>query len=564
MRKSDLVVLVAMSLGLLFLSCRGVGERHREAIAKIDLKRGDLKLCGSGQFGEVNFTLGCDPNTAEAFNLALSLLHSFEYTEAEKAFVQVIDQDPGCAMAYWGVAMSNFHPLWAPPSREELQKGSQILEIAKGINSPENVRDYLDAIGAFYTDWEHTDHASRTGNFEAAMARLHQKYKDDKEAAVFYALALNASANPTDKSYTNQRKAGKLLESLFPEQPDHPGIAHYIIHNYDYPELAAMALPTARKYASIAPASAHAQHMPSHIFTRLGLWDESIQSNLNSTASALCYAESIDKDAHWDEEIHGMDYLVYAYLQVGDNTNATAQYDYLRSFKKIFPVNFKVAYTAAAIPARIALENRDWQTAASLELPLSELIPWEDYPWQRSILNFARAMGSIRLGDIATAEEELAVLNANRETLLSLGEAYQANQVAIQIMTIQAWIQNGKGDTEEALKRMSMAVEMENQTTKHPVTPGEVLPAGELLGDLLLEMGLYEEALQAFEADLNLHPNRFNGIYGAALAARQTGNSEKAKTYYRKLLDITKNVNSTRKELLEASTYAKTMAVAGS
>ena len=536
-----------------FTNCKK-NPRPNPELASIGLFRGDLALCGSGQFGEVSFSLACDYETRADFDLAVSLLHSFEYVEAEKAFVNVIDKDPECAMAYWGVAMSNFHPLWSPPSKEELEKGSKILKIAATIPKSERSREYLDAVNAFYTDWETLDHSIRIKRFESEMEQIYNAYPDDKEAAIFYALALKAAADITDKNYTNERKAGAILEALFPDQPDHPGIAHYIIHNYDNPVLAEMALPTARRYAEIAPASAHAQHMPSHIFTRLGLWEESINSNLNSTSSAVCYASSIDENAHWDEEVHGMGYLVYAYLQKGDNDKAQEQFTYLQGFEKVFPANFKIAYTTAAIPSRIALENRNWATAAELQLPLIDIVPWDKFPWERSIMNFAKALGAVHLGDTASAENELKTLKSNRQELIALGDDYKANQVEIQINTVQAWLYMAEGQNEQALSLMQKAVEMESITAKHPVTPGEVLPAVELLGDMLLAMGKSEEALAAYELDLKTHPNRFNGLYGAAKAAKESGNREKMALYFGKLLEISSS-KSDRTELEEAKKF---------
>lgn len=547
----------AISLFLFILiSCQDKRSRSAMELSSIDLLRGDIILCGSEQFGEVSFSSFCNTDTRETFDLAISLLHSFEYAEAEKAFVKVIDMDPECAMAYWGVAMSNFHSLWLQSGTEYLEKGSKILEVAESLPMSEREKDYLDAIGVFYGNWETTDHKVRVLNFEKKMEQVYGKYNDDKEAAIFYALALRASADPSDKSYKNQRKSGEILESLFLKQPNHPGIAHYIIHNYDYPELAELALPIARRYAEIAPASAHAQHMPSHIFTQLGLWDESINSNINSTASALCYAESIDPEGHWDEELHGMDYLVYAYLQIGENQKANEQYEYLKMFKKVFPVNFKIAYSAAAIPSRIALENRNWAEAANLELPPLD-IDWNDFPWQKSILHFARAMGSVRSGDIASSEKELATLHTLHQKLLDLGDKYQANQVQVKINIIQAWIHFKNGKQEDAVALMHEAADMENNTAKHPVTPGEVLPAGELLGDLLLALDRPSKAVDAYENDLKRHPNRFNGIYGAATAAMAIKDREKATKYFQLLLSLTEGSNNNRKEIEEAKEFIR-------
>jgi len=536
------------------LSCQLKRQSNDELLASIDLLRGDIALCGTGQFGDVRFSLSCGPETQESFNLALSLLHSFEYDEAEKAFVKVIDKDPGCVMAYWGVAMSNFHSLWIQSGTDYLEKGSKILQAAQPLPKTEKEKDYLDAIGAFYADWETIDRTTRSLRFEKKMEALYKKYQGDTEVAIFYALALTTVADPANKTYSNQKKSGAILEKLFQEQPNHPGIAHYIIHNYDYPELAEQALPTARRYAQIAPASAHAQHMPSHIFTRLGLWKEAIQSDLNSTAAALCYGKSIDSTAHWDEELHGMDYLLYAYLQRGDNQKAYALHDYLKTFKKVFPVNFKVAYAAAACPSRIALENKNWKEAVAVDMPSIEM-DWKIFPWQLSIIHFTRALGSIRLGNIASAKTELSALNEAHQQLLADKNDYMANQVMIQIKAVQAWLKWAAGEQQLALEEMKEAVAMEYSTSKHPVTPGEVLPAGELLGDLFILLNKPAEALVAYETDLKIHPNRFNGIYGAAVAAKRSGNKTKATEYFKQLLKITEGTDSSRKELEEAQVF---------
>lgn len=537
--------------------CQNKKPKDTVNFEDLNLLRGEITLCGGGDFGEVSFALSCNVDIRQTFDLAISLLHSFEYEEAEKAFVKVIDADPECAMAYWGVAMSNFHALWLQPGTDYLEKGAMVVKIANSTAKGEREKAYINALAGFYNNWETMSHKERVQKYEQEMYKVYQKYRDDEEAAIFYALALLATADPADQSYRVQRKSGAILESIYPNQPNHPGIAHYIIHNYDYPELAELALPTARMYAQIAPASAHAQHMPSHIFTRLGLWDESISSNIESTNSALCYSVSIDPDAHWDEELHGMDYLVYAYLQIGDNQQAIAQYEYLKTFKKVFPVNFKVAYTAAAIPARIALENKNWEAAAHLEMPLLNL-DWNMMPWQESIVYFARAMGAVRQGDVSTAQKELTHLLANREKLIKADDDYKANQVLIQVKTIEAWIALANENQATAITFMREATEMEYGTNKHPVTPGEVLPAGELLGDLLLAANQPAEALKAYEYDLKQHPNRFNGIYGAASAANKSGNEELATKYFRQLVELTKNAKVDRPEVVEAKKYLRT------
>jgi tetratricopeptide (TPR) repeat protein len=542
------------------IACKDNLVKPNPALATIDLKRGDILLCGNPQFGAVSFALDCKYDVRETFDLAISLLHSFEYNEAEKAFVKVIDADPECAMAYWGVAMSIYHELWAPPGPKELKKGTVLLEIAEALRKSERSEHYLDAIKVFYKDWETLDHKTRELLYEKKMEQIYLSQKDDTEAAIFYALAITSAADPNDKTYSRQKKAGAILQKLFKEKPNHPGIAHYIIHTYDYPEIAQSALSTARRYAEIAPASAHAQHMPSHIFTRLGLWQESIDTNINSALSAVCYAESANPGANWAQEIHAMDYLVYAYLQQGNNKEVDAQNAYLKSMKKIFPLNhFAVAYTANAIPARIALENRQWKEAANLERPNIEF-DWNKFPWSKSILHFARAMGSARSGGIASAENELNIIESLHKELLEMNSAeatYKAGQVRIEIKTTEAWINLAKGNNDEALALMKLASKLESETSKHPVTPGEVLPADELLGDMLLALNQPEEALIVYEENLKGHPNRFNGLYGAAIAAEKSGNGEKATLYFKQLIELTKNSKSNRPELSEAKTYIK-------
>ncbi|NAY91102.1 hypothetical protein GTQ34_04145 [Muricauda sp. JGD-17] len=559
MRHSNLVLIFAITILLFsFLACKNNQPKPNPALASIDLLRGDILLCGNPQFGDVSFSMECNYDTRKAFDLAISLLHSFEYAEAEKAFVKVIDADPECAMAYWGVAMSIYHELWAPPGPKELEKGSKLLEIAETLPKSDRAKDYLDAIGVFYKDWETLDHRSRELLYEKKMEQVYLNNEDDIEAAVLYALSLTSSADPNDKTYKNQRKSGAILEKLFVEYPNHPGIAHYIIHTYDYPEIASLGLTTARRYAEIAPSSAHAQHMPSHIFTRLGLWEESVHTNLNSSSSAICYSESVSAEGHWSQEIHAMDYLVYAYLQLGDSKKVAEQNAYMKSIKKSFPSNhFAVAYTANAIPARIALENRNWKEAANLELPTLEF-EWDNFPWERSILHFAKAYGSVRSGHIPAAEKELEIIKTFHQQLLDVNNAesiYKAGQVQIEIKIIEAWTALAKGDNEEALMVMKLASELESKTSKHPVTPGEVLPADELLGDMLLLLDKPGEALAAYEVNLEGHPNRFNGLYGAAVAAKRTGNEEKAVLYFEKLMKLTENSNSDRLELKEAEEF---------
>ncbi|GAB3868986.1 hypothetical protein GCM10028824_15210 [Hymenobacter segetis] len=527
------------------------------AITQLSLKRGQVITCGASnqQLGAVQFKVSCGAAAQADFDLGLKLLHSFEYDEAEKVFAKIIDKNPACAMAYWGVAMANFHPLWTPPAEPELQKGLKAITLAQSITQKTaREADYIDAIAAFYQDADHADHRTRCGRFEKAMEALHTKYPADKEATIFYALALNASANPADKQFVNQKKAGQLLAALYPNEPNHPGIIHYIIHTYDYPELAELALPAARKYAAVAPSSAHALHMPSHIFTRLGLWEECINSNLASVASAQCYAQEAGLPGHWDEELHGMDYLMYAYLQRGENALAQQQWDHLQNIKIVTPQNFKVAYAFAAIPARYLLENRRWQEAAALEINRPDF-PWQDFPWQRAIVHFTRALGLVHSNKVVAAKAELQALKELQGKLLAQKDEYKARQVEIQVKAAEAWILWREGQGDAALELMHAAADLEDGTEKHPVTPSEVLPARELLGDMLLQFNKPQEALMAYEANLRKHPNRFNGLCGAGLAASRAGDAAKATRYYQQLLRVANLAKSDRPEIAAAQQF---------
>jgi len=551
------VLILAWTILSLLPSCKNKSQQLTPKLSDIPLLRGELLLCGSEGFGEVDFSLSCHYEVRPTFDLALSLLHSFEYEEAEKAFVQVLDADPDCAMAYWGVAMSIYNCLWLQSDHTYLEKGKRLLKIARDIPKSELAADYINALNVYYTDWETVDKPTRQRRYENKMEELSKKYAEDTETSVFYALALRAAADPNDTSYSRQKKSGQILEALFKENPNHPGIAHYIIHNYDYPGLAEKALETARRYAKIAPASAHAQHMPSHIFTRLGLWEESISSNLNSASSAVCYAESVNPDAHWTAEIHASDYLMYAYLQQGDNQKAREQLESMQRITDVFPENsFGAAYALTVMPIRMALETKNWEEAKRLELPKIDF-SWQKLHWLKAINHFGRIMGYVHTKDTQAAEHEWQMMEQLHQNLLDAQDSYKADQVNVQLHSAKAWIEWSKGHMDTALKLMGEASMLEDRTTKHPVTPGEVLPAYELLGDMLLTMDRPKEALDAYEANLRKRPNRFNSVYGAAVAAMESGNQAKALYYFKALLQLGEKSNSSRPEMGRAAEFIK-------
>ena len=555
--------LLSIIILLIFLcSCKNdkPSSSQPEIFANLELNRGDLLLCGDPNFGEVSFSLSCRYDLREKFNLGLTLIHSFEYAEAEKVFVSILDQDSECLMAYWATAMSILnHPLSFKQNPESLKRGEELLKVAKNL-TPNNERekDYIEAVSIYFKDWRTLDTQSRKLNYENKMEELYEKYPDDVETAVFYSLAVLASAELNDKTYSKQKKSGKILEKLFKKYPNHPGIAHYIIHNYDSPELAHMALNTARKYAVIAPASAHAQHMPSHIFTRLGLWKESIKSNIDSAQSAVCYAESVNPDANWVSEIHALDYLVYAYLQLGDNQKAKSELTKMNEIKEVFPSDhFASAYALIAVPCRLAIENKNWDLAAKLELPKTNL-DWEKADWPVAILHFSRALGFSNLGETFKAEKELQSLISLRDKLSDADKPYESGQVTIQIEAVRAWIEFSKGNSNKAVDYMKLASNLESKTSKAAVTPGEIIPADELLGDLYLALNKPKKALASYKLNLELRPFRFNGIYGAAKAAEKLEDIKLARYYYNQLIELTSEVNSSRPEINEAKDFLTT------
>jgi tetratricopeptide (TPR) repeat protein len=550
-------LLIILSIVLFFFSCENKKTTSIQSFSELDLKRGDLLLCGDPNFGDVSFALSCRYDLRETFNLGLSLMHSFEYAEAEKAFVSVLDQDPECLMAYWGTAMSILnHPLSFKQNSKSLERGEKLLKVAQTL-TPNNERekDYIDAVTVYFNDWQNLDTKTRKLNYESKMEELYNKYPGDVETAVFYSLAVLATADLNDKSYSKQKKSGEILEKLFETNPNHPGIAHYIIHNYDSPELAHLALNTARKYAVIAPSSAHAQHMPSHIFTRLGLWNESIKSNIDSANSAVCYAKSVNPNANWVSEIHALDYLVYAYLQMGDNSRAQSEMNKIIEIKEVFPSNhFASAYALIAVPARLAVENKNWELATELELPKTNL-DWNKAPWPKAMLHFSRALGFTNTGNSIAAQKELDILIDLRDRLNEAKNSYESGQVNIQIESIKGWIEYSKGNTEKAIEYMKLASKLESETSKAAVTPGEIIPAEELLADLYMLTGRHKEALKSYELNLKGRPFRFNGLYGAAKAAQKLDNNELAAYYFEKLIEVSEDVKSSRPELLEAKDF---------
>ncbi len=510
------------------------------------------------EVGSVHFPVSCTTAAQTAFDRGVALLHSFWYDEAGRAFAEVARIDPGCAMAHWGEAMSHYHPLWAPPTPADLAKGLAAIEEAKRPPAKtQRERDYIAALEVFYRDSSQRPHGARAMEWRQAMERLSARYPADREAAIFFALALLGTASATDKTYTNQKRAAQILNRILPEQPDHPGITHYLIHAYDSPPLAALALPAARSYARIAPDVPHALHMPSHIFTALGLWDDSVASNLASAAAARQYIAASSPRVSSKDELHAMDYLVYAYLQTCRDSAARALVERAAAFDSVDQSVFQAAYALAAIPARYALERRRWSAAASLRVQPSA-IAWSEFPYAEAITHFARALGAARGGQPAAARREIEKLAAIRRGLPKVeGEYDWGTQAEIQRLSATAWAEHAQGDDALALQSMRSAADLEDRTEKHPVTPGPVLPARELLGELLLELNRPDLALLEFEAALRHSPRRFNATYGAARAAELSGDRNAAAKWYRELVGLCVHADTERLELRNARSFLK-------
>ena len=493
------------------------------------------------QVGRVDFLVSCSAAAQSEFNHAVALLHSFYYPAAVSAFTHVAELDPDCAMAYWGVAMSWWYPLWYPPTEASLREGQAAVDKARNLGTrTARERGYIDAIATFYDGFDKQNHPTRALLYEKAMRQLHEAFPDDREAAAFYALAMQATIDPNDRTYAKQLKSAKLLESLSAEQPNHPGLVHYIIHAYDYPGLSDRALDAARRYGQIAPAVPHALHMPSHTFTYLGLWGEAIGAD---TAAAATAKRSGDTNS----QLHSMDYLVYAYLQSGQEQRAKGVLDELTAVS-LAGVDHTIAidYTLAAAPARYTIEVRHWSEAVALTPAPSRFLATE------ALTRYARALGAVHVGQAELASTEIESLAALRGALFKAKQDYWAKQVEIQRQTASAWLAWANGDANHALAQMRAAADLEDSTYKHPVTPGQIAPARELLGDLLIELHQPKEALSEYEASLQATPNRFNGLYGAAHSAELAGDMAKARMYYLQLLALCDGMNSARPELQQA------------
>jgi tetratricopeptide (TPR) repeat protein len=506
------------------------------------------KASGPDKLGKVHFPVSCSAEAQTQFDRAVTMLHNFWYPQGLNAFAELTKTDPSCAMGYWGIAISvRANPLVGSPDASALKRGWEAVEKAKTIGAQtQRERDYLAAIEAYYQDWEQRDYRTRVLAYEKAMEQVYLHYPDDQEGALFYALALNEAVTvlPADKTYAKPLRAAQLLEKVLATQPDHPGALHYLIHSYDFPPLAARGLPAAKRYAEVAPSAPHALHMPSHVFSMLGMWQESIQSNRAALAVAKAY-------------VHAMDFMVYAYLQGAQDGEAKRVVEESSALQKPqappterTPTGGVLAvHTAfAAIPARYAIERGAWAEAQVLQVRPT-------YPAADAITYFTRAMGAVRSGDLTSARKDIEQLRSLKEVLGQSKDDYWAEQVEIQRLAAEAWMASAEGKKEEALQLMRAAADREDASEKHVAMENRLWPMRELLGELLLGLNDPAQALQEFEASFQAAPNRFHGFYGAAKAAERLGDREKARTYYEKLMTLCNQADTARPQLTEAKAF---------
>jgi tetratricopeptide (TPR) repeat protein len=487
----------------------------------------------SQQLGKLSFATSCDPKAQPDFERGVAMVHSYWFTVARRTFESVLRQDPYCAMAHWGIAMDLLgNTLAGPPTRENADAAWAELEKARAIGAKtERERDWIEALRAYYRDHDKTPVDARLRAYNKAMERLAQRYPDDYEAQVFYAVTLQASASPADTTYANQLKSAAILEKLYDQNPQHPGVTHFLIHAYDYPPLAEKGIPAARRYANIAPEVPHARHMPSHIYSMAGLWEESIASN----ASAM----EIQPDY-----FHAADFSVYAHLQLGQDAQAKALAD------KFLAKPDRSNLTARnAMQARYVLERADWAGAAALPFTSSQS------PQPDSLIRFTRGLGMARTGDVAGAKAEIEAIKTLREALERYNQSYWADRSEEQILAISAWVALREGPLDKAVQFMRAAADGEDSSVKHVAMENRLYPLRELYGELLLEMKQPAAALKEFETALHQTPNRFRALLGIARAANAAGDRHKASAYYGMLLELAKNADTERPEIREAKKF---------
>ena len=520
---------------------------------------GDLRAAG-----KVEFPISCASSVQSEFSRGVALLHSFFYEEARRVFTSVAERDPKCAMAQWGIAMTWWHPIWTPPTPNEMSAGKAAIQKAmamKGVTDRE--RGFITALNVYYNTPDSSAAApvgqschgpvgprDRVVAYEKAMRELRDKYPDDFEVQTFYAFAVLATgyATPNDTSLSKQLEAASILEKLWKQNANHPGVVHYLIHSYDYPQFAKRGLTAAQTYDSIAPWVPHALHMPSHIFTRLGMWDESIAANRASAEASRAYAAMRHRDATEAEELHALDYMAYSYLQEAQDTEAKKIVDVAAKVRKTNPeLEFIAAYALAAIPTRYAFERNDWEAAATLPIP--DLPHWSAFPFLEALIEYGHALGYAHTGDLDGARKAISRMQQLHDATKDPKFDYFKRHLDLQMQAASAWVTAAEGNKSEAIEMLRRAADAEDVLGKHPVSPGAFVPIREQLGNLLLQIGQPKQAQAEFEAALKIYPGRFKGLYGAAQAAELTGDNEKASRYYTKLAAQTSKAGGSRDEL---------------
>lgn len=498
----------------------------------------------------VDFPVSCSEAAQSQFNRAATLLHHMTYPQARTAFEQVASTDPDCAMAHWGVAMTLFQPLWPTrPGPAELQRGWDEVQKAKALNPPtQRERLFVAAAEAFFLEPAGTDYWLRIRRWEQAQEALHAAIPDDPEAAMFYALAHLATAPANAVSRAHADRAAGILMREYARNPDHPGAMHYLVHANDMPGRERESLDVTRKYDSIAPRNPHALHMPTHIYTRLGDWDGVVRGNLLAAEAALEYPAGEHGEFVWDEFPHAIEYLVYAYLQKGADEEAAAQLQRLRGTERLQP-SFKTAFHLASTQARYALERRAWSEAAQIVPRQPTVVDWDRFPWPEAIAQFAHGLGAAHLGEMAKAKAAGTRLEALEAATRKSGEDLFARNIRVLHLELAAWIAHAEGQRESSVALMRQAAELETSTPKHAVTPGPTVPAYESMGDLLMEQKQPADALTSYRRALELYPQRFNALLGAARAASALEDSSQARTYYAALLEVAQG--DTRQPALE-------------
>src|SRR5712692_2269343 len=493
------------------------------------------------KLGRVHFKTSCSPEAQRQFERALAMLHSFFFPETVKAFTAIPATDPSCAIAYWGIAISQRpNPLVGPFDAATLKRGLDAIEKGEAIGAKtERERDWLAALKEFYKDYDKVDQDTRTKNYEKAMGALSKKYPDDVEAKVFWALALNETFD--HKSMDPLVKAIQILEPLDRKYPDHPGITHCLIHSYDFAPIATRGVPAANKYAKIASSAPHALHMPSHIYSMVGMWEASIAANTRTVAASNEYAARNKLDGIYGAIPHSWDFMQYAYLQLGRDSEAKGLTEEVAGVKKIFASRYVTECGAAAVAARYMLERQDWKGAATLQV--LDIIK---APQAQAITHFARALGAARSDDLTAAQVDIDKLKELRTSLEKASQPYWAGQVEVQILAAQAWVAEAQGTKEDALKFMRAAADLEDASEKHVAMENRLYPMRELLGDMLMAQGQAKSALREYEASMKNTPMRLRGFYGAAKAAEASGETRKARDYFGKLASLTRKADSDR------------------